>query len=161
MKNKKGQAVFEFIVFVPFFLLVLASMIVIGSAINGSINQQKAVRGYYYNRLFNNSHILDSGLLNQLKGEGIELAGILSIGWRDRMDGVTPVAPCYELPKLLVKGVAGDVCDEKPVDTERSQLIRLKTMYGVCANTYNLGSTGPIAPEPMAGGRTNGCLLLD
>ena len=47
-ERARGQALFEFIVFLPFLLFMLTIMFTVGNAINGSINQQKAVRRYFF-----------------------------------------------------------------------------------------------------------------
>jgi hypothetical protein len=48
--NQEGQAVFELLIFLPFLLFLYTIYYTAGNAINGSINQQKAVRGYFYSR---------------------------------------------------------------------------------------------------------------
>ncbi|MCY4523174.1 MAG: hypothetical protein OXB84_00400, partial [Halobacteriovoraceae bacterium] len=44
----KGQALIELLVFFPFLILLIIAMLKLASAINGSINQQKAVRSYFF-----------------------------------------------------------------------------------------------------------------
>ena len=44
--NRKGQAIFEFIIFLPILLILYGVLVSVSSAINGSINQQKATRGF-------------------------------------------------------------------------------------------------------------------
>ena len=48
LANEKGQAIFEFIVFVPFYVYLLTVLISFGNSLNASINQNKIIRGYYY-----------------------------------------------------------------------------------------------------------------
>ena len=49
--KQQGQALVEFIIFLPFMLMMYTVVITLGDAINGSINQQKATRAYFYYRL--------------------------------------------------------------------------------------------------------------
>ena len=51
--DNKGQAVFETMMFLPVLLFFVVYMTRTGNAINASINQQKATRGYTYYLLKN------------------------------------------------------------------------------------------------------------
>ncbi|MEK6626332.1 MAG: hypothetical protein AABY86_15285, partial [Bdellovibrionota bacterium] len=66
--NTRGQALFEFIIFAPLFLGLMSLMISISASINGGINQQKALRGYYYNVLKGNSIIESNFDIESLSG---------------------------------------------------------------------------------------------
>ena len=90
--KEKGQALIEFIIFLPFMLMMFMIVLTLGNAINGSINQQKAVRGYFYYRLQNNSQITR----RNVPSIGT-MMGHYMVGWADYIEGNAPVAPCYKL----------------------------------------------------------------
>lgn len=142
-KCEKGQAIFEFIVFLPFFLILLAILITMGGAINGSINQQKSTRGYFYYLVKNNSNLPPAEDLEPLKGV-ISATGMYSIGWRDQSIGGNPIGPCY---KILSFGMGGkgkpEACNEKINTAEQiSSFIKVFSVYGVCSTSYAVGSSG-------------------
>jgi hypothetical protein len=103
------------------------------SAINGSINQQKVTRAYFYYRAQNNSTI-------PKPGEGTTYLswtrfGMFFIGWKERFDGSdVPILPCYKL-SVPLKPADKDKCEEKYLKAT-SQFIRVGTVYGVCGATY-------------------------
>ena len=136
VKNKKGQSIFEFLVFVPFLLLMVQVFMNVGGAINGSINQQKVVRGYFYHKLKNSSFFPSKGDLNQLSG-GITTVGYSAFGWSEELvDGRTPKAPCYLLNSFI--GDPIDTCEEKPESGEaKSQYVRIYSVYGLCGGIFN------------------------
>ena len=57
LENSEGQAIFELILFMPFLVYFVTLLFTAGNSINGSINQQKAVRGYFYHLLKGNSNL--------------------------------------------------------------------------------------------------------
>ncbi|MEI8346210.1 MAG: hypothetical protein WCG27_02000, partial [Pseudomonadota bacterium] len=60
-KSQQGQSIFEFLIFFPFLLILFFSFSVVGGAINSSINQQKAARGYFFKMTRGNSRIPTAG----------------------------------------------------------------------------------------------------
>ncbi|MBP9673842.1 MAG: hypothetical protein KBD63_02005 [Bacteriovoracaceae bacterium] len=140
--QENGQALFEFIIFLPFMLLLYAILLSIGGAINGSLNQQKAVRGYFYSRIKHNSFLPTPTDLSELVVS--TKVGMSFIGWREYSDGLVPVAPCYKLMPLggaLSSGT--EKCDNTYSGNQRTtQFIRVKTAYGVCSATYRVYSGG-------------------
>jgi hypothetical protein len=97
-KTQRGQALVEFIIFLPFMLMMYTVVVSLGDAIHGSINQQKVTRSYFYYRLQNNSQISKpqrngSTLFN----DEWTSFGHTFIGWADYLDGKTPFLPCYKL----------------------------------------------------------------
>jgi len=138
--KQKGQALFEFILFVPFMLSVYTLTVSFTSAINGSINQQKATRGYFYARSLNNSYFPSREVLSSL--DGVQYAGQVVIGWKRVLDGRVPVAPCFKL-RSLVSSELSDQCEtEFDEGTTSTKYIRPKTMYGYCGATYFVGESG-------------------
>src|SRR5438874_2506988 len=95
MTDQKGQAIFELILFLPFLLFLYTIYYTAGNAINGSINQQKAVRGYFYNLMKNNSYVLTLSDLRSLQGNGTNQAGFFAIGWASKTQGKNRFAPCF------------------------------------------------------------------
>jgi hypothetical protein len=135
--NQKGQALFEMILFLPFLMFLYTIYYTAGNAISGSINQQKAVRGYFYTLVKGNSYIVT---LNELKsfrdGTGnITNVGFNSVGWDEHLVNQNPIAPCFKFLSLL-KNNSEEVCEEKQTEEGQSRFIRLFTYYGVCGATY-------------------------
>lgn len=134
VKNEKGQAIFEFVVFLPFMLMTYFLMISISNSINGSINQQKALRGFFYTLISNDSYIPRKLTISRLQGVGT--AGMEMVGWkRELNENDEPVAACWELKTPFAPSV-GDECEDKEVDGNSTQHIKVKTVYGVCGTTY-------------------------
>lgn len=158
--NEKGQAIFEFVIFIPFLLIFIATLVTVIGAVNGSINQVKATRNYFYMTANNNSMLPAYGLLKQLKNAGIGTVGIASIGWQVRSEGESSVAPCYKIGTFVGETPLGEECADKvDINDSISTFIKIKTMYGLCGATYDLsnGATPILAHEISAGGLS--CLL--
>ncbi len=151
MKKNKGQAIFEFIIFVPFMFLAYTVSINLMSAINGSINQQKVTRGYFYARLKGNSRAPNFGELAEMQTVGASYAGMLAIGWRDNpfADGETgsdvPKANCYKVASLFGQSIL-DTCEDKKDIGAPSSFVRVKTVYGICGASYLVDQNGQFAP---------------
>ena len=111
MKNKeRGQALIELIVFLPLMITLYSVIAGFASSINGSINQQKVTRAYFYYRIQNNSNIPGpkSG-----DWEAWSQFGMFYIGWKERFEGDSqPVMPCYKV-SIPFKDEPTDKCDEK------------------------------------------------
>ena len=135
INNKKGQAIFEMILFLPFLLFMYTIFYTAGNSINGSINQQKALRGYFYQVVKHNSYLINTSDLNAFSS--MKQVGFFSLGWSEKMDGKTPVANCFKFSSLLKNG-SSEECDTNvrdPADTSR--FVRIFTMYGVCGPIYS------------------------
>ncbi|MBY0516136.1 MAG: pilus assembly protein [Bacteriovoracaceae bacterium] len=134
--NQKGQALVEFIIFLPFMVMMYTVVVSLGDAIHGSINQQKATRAYFYFRMQNNSQISkpqrDGG---SLLNNSWNSFGHFFIGWANELqNGANPLAPCYRL-NLPFAAAAGDSCDQTYTDVT-TQFIRVETVYGACGATF-------------------------
>lgn len=133
--DKKGQAVFEFLIFLPFYMALYVITISISNSLNGSINQQKLTRGYFFARIKNNSMVPN---IDQINLRGVTSIGLVSLGWRKETVGGdgngVPIAACYKI-QALTKGSVNDRCDDKP-NGKTTQYIRIKTMFGLCGATY-------------------------
>src|SRR5665648_323680 len=99
MKKKlncqKGQALIELIVFLPLMITLYSVIGGFANAINGSINQQKVSRSYFYYRIQNNSTIpgIKSGDYQNWRK-----FGMFYIGWKERFENADqPVMPCYKI----------------------------------------------------------------
>ncbi len=131
IKSQKGQAVFEFIFFLPIILILYAIVVTLGSSINGSINQQKAARGYFYARVKNNSTVP--------KFEDTDSSwtrfGMTWIGWKEKFKsgGDSPLAPCY---KLQIPFDGADPGDCGTWNDTKPKFVRVQTVYGICGTTY-------------------------
>ncbi len=139
---QRGQALFEMLIFVPFIVLFLQLFMTVASSINGAINQQKAVRGYFYQLARNNSRLPTTSDLTRLAGFNLNFIGMSATGWMDKLaDGQVPVASCFHL-KALGKdsGALDQSCDDASTvaSSQRSNFIRLHTVYGVCSALFDL-----------------------
>lgn len=145
LKQDEGQALIELIIFLPLMFTLYTVISGFANAINGSINQQKIARAYFYYRVQNNSTIPrpDSG------GAHMQWSrfGMFYIGWKDYFKNETnPVMPCYRI-SIPLKSAPTDKCDERYTDTS-TLFIRVGTVYGMCGATYrNLNQRTILAPD--------------
>jgi hypothetical protein len=139
--DQSGQALFEFLAFIPLMLMLYSITITIGASINASINQQKIVRGYYYHLIQNSSAFPTKGiLLDSLNKVGAQRIGFFALGWKTRFEGSTPVSPCYKL-LTLSSANANETCEDRtppigPNGNPVTRFIRVKTAYGICGPSY-------------------------
>ncbi len=165
-KKNEGQALFEFIFFLPIMAAFLFLLFSVGNSINGSINQQKVSRSYFYARIKNNSMI---PLVESNQDMAVNLSfnsiGMFYIGWKERFntasngeDGI-PMAPCYKM-HVPLKNFEQE-CED--YDSQAINYIRVGTVYGACGATFvNVNSEMLRAP---AGGiidiisNVDGCLM--
>ena len=90
--NKKGQAMFEFVIFLPFVIVLFKMFLNIGGAINGSINQQKTLRGYFYHTLRGSSYFPSLKTLNS-SWKSFTEAGFYAIGFSETLVDDKPIKP--------------------------------------------------------------------
>lgn len=157
-KNQKGQSLFEFIIFMPLLVMLIGVFYSFGNSINMSINQQKAVRGYFYHLLKGNSYGVNYQDLKQLNDQGIKRVGMYAIGWRAREAnaGKDSFGSCMRVLNFL-SGDDGEECDgfDRPTDGS-SRFIRSFTAYGICIGQF-VESNGRfyISEDPSDAGRSN------
>ena len=140
--NHRGQAIFEFIIFLPIILIFYGVIVAVSSAINGSINQQKATRGFTYGLIKGNPTIPIRILVRTNFEDGdekVRLQGMFVHLYGDRLttgEPRQPYATCYQVPSYG-QGEA-EQCDDPITDPndKSSPLIRVKTAYGLCGATY-------------------------
>lgn len=152
--NQKGQAIFEMVLFLPFLVFLYSIYYTIGNSISGSINQQKAVRGYFYHLVKNNSYMSTAKDLYEFENtNSMKTVGFASVGWREKgsADGGSSFAPCFTFSSLL-NGNSSETCDGSDrEEDQKSRFIRIFTFYGVCGPVYtSTGSGGGMAIEPNA-----------
>lgn len=142
-KSQKGQALIELIIFLPLMFMLYSLISGFANAINGSINQQKVTRGYFYYRVQNNSTIPKPDDAYKSWGK----FGMFFIGWKEYFGaGSDPFLPCYRV-SVPLKASDSDKCEEKYTKTT-TQWIRVGTAYGVCGGTYvKLGNGVALAPD--------------
>ncbi len=131
--DEKGQAIFEFILFLPFFFILYVVLSSVAGAINGSINQQKVTRGYFYYVLKHNSFAPRRDELNGFQGRFNSLAGY-AFGHAVRLEGEQPVATCYQ-NAALTNISARENCEDRDT-TGPTKFIRLYTAFGVCTQSF-------------------------
>lgn len=148
IRNEKGQAIFELILFLPFLVFMVSIFYTIGNSISGSINQQKAVRNYFYFLVKNNSYINTAKEVELYATDnGMKSVGFAAVGWREKsISDRVSIAPCFTFSSMLKNSDSNEECD----GPERGQgstgptshFIRLFTFYGVCGPTYFLPAEG-------------------
>ena len=130
--NEKGQALMEFVLFLPFLLMMYSVTMSIANSINASINQQKVTRSYFYYRLQNNSSAPVAyrgeapAPFNRF-GQHVNL-------WGEREIGDVPLAACFKL-NIPLGNREEDSCEDS-YESSTTQYIRVGTVYGICGATY-------------------------
>ena len=161
-RREDGQALMEFVIFIPFLIGLLSLMFTVAGAINGSINQQKSARGYFYHTIKGNSTLPLSRTVMNLKSIGMKGIGMFSIGWTDEIiNGNQPVAPCYQVNSLMA-GELDDECKE-PYNhaDQKSRFIKVFTMYGVCGNFYYITNKGNYRHAVQEGSSNAACAITN
>ena len=134
----EGQANFELIVFMPFFIYLVTVLFNVGDSINASINQQKAARNYHFFLTKGNSTAPSMDDLAVYKKGGLDSGSMVATGWQDKSSGDSPLAPCFKFVSLF-GGSDDEKCDE-PVDTAaKSSFVKVFTVFGICGATYIKG----------------------
>lgn len=134
VRNEKGQALIELIIFLPLMFTVYALVNGFANAIYGSINQQKFTRNYLYYRTQNNSTIPrrpDNSL-------AWTKYGMYYVGWRERVIDEQPYQPCYRI-SIPITGAGSETCESTYTsdgDSPSTQFMRIGTVYGFCGATY-------------------------
>ncbi len=132
---ERGQALIELLIFLPLIVTLYSVISGFANSINGSINQQKVARAYFYNRIQNNSTIPGPKLVGE-SFSGWSLFSVFFIGWKDYFEGgVAPVMPCYKVSIPLKNGAAEEKC-EKEYGEPRTLWVRVGTVYGICGGSY-------------------------
>lgn len=133
--NQNGQALIELIIFLPLMFMFYSMIAGFANAINGSINQQKVTRAYFYYRVQNNGNVPKPTQTNDHLRWNV--FGMYFVGWMDKFaqgNSGTPMAPCYQITAPL-GNASTDTCDQgysKPT----THFIRVQTVYGICGATY-------------------------
>ena len=141
-----GQALLEFLVFVPLFLLLVLSVQAVGHAINASINQEKVTRGYFFFLVSHDSFWPDGGALAEFPS--LDLMSLDQVGWRERSgggNGRESFAGCFPQPTVFGGGNPGDRdCDDKPRpdDPRGLGMVRVYTSFGLCTATHQRDQGG-------------------
>ena len=136
--NQHGQALIELIIFLPLMFTLYSIISGFANAINGSINQQKVTRAYFYFRVQNNSTIP--------KPQGGPYTnwnqfGMFFVGWKDYFGaGDNPIMPCYKVT-IPMSGDDAGPC-EQPYSSQSTQFIRVGTVVGMCGATYTRSNAG-------------------
>lgn len=138
--NQSGQALFELIIFIPFLIFLYTIYSTAGDSISASINQQKAVRGYFYGLVMGNSYLNNPLELAEFTRFSVKTVGFSALGWREKgnANGTTAFAPCFKFSSILKNNNTNEECDSKEREEEgKSRFIRVFTFYGVCGPVYS------------------------
>jgi hypothetical protein len=138
LNGQEGQAIFELIIFVPFFLYLISVLITLGNSINGAINQQKAVRAYFFGTYRGNPTMPSKNNLEAFQRNAVESVGLIGFGWRmKRVGGDGSEAGCFKLPSVIGNDPHKDEnCEDTGPPKDSTGFIRLYTMFGVCSQNY-------------------------
>jgi hypothetical protein len=139
LKNQKGQSLIEFVLFLPFMMMIYSVIINVSGAINASLNQQKVTRAYFYYNMQNNSTIPKPRRNGPDPSDSWQKFGMQIMGWATELadssgDGGLPVAACFKFNLPLGTGEE-DNCEDA-YSGKATQYIRVGTVYGVCGATY-------------------------
>jgi hypothetical protein len=138
LNNENGQAIFEMIIFLPFLIFLYTIFYTVGNSISASINQQKAVRGYFYQLVKGNSYIVPATDLDlHVNTNNIHTVGFYALGWAEElMQGKNPIGNCFHFSSML-KNNSTEVCNSKVRDAiDASYFIRAFTAYGICGPVF-------------------------
>lgn len=156
-KNNSGQSIFEFMIFLPLMLILYSGLMSFGNSINGSINQQKIARSYFFSKTKGNSMVPRT---DDLAGKNWQSVGMFFIGWAESLSGGSvignPLAPCYKVQSFGADPTA-DKCNES-YNKETTQFIRPMTVFGLCTTTYYQQNQNWI-PSPPMGASYDGCII--
>ncbi|MCY4643110.1 MAG: hypothetical protein OXB88_00670 [Bacteriovoracales bacterium] len=160
--SSRGQAIFEFIIFLPIMLVFYGIIVSISSAINGSINQQKSTRGFLYSTIKGNPNIPIRELVQtNFQDSGVQIQGMMAQLYAEKLStqgNLRPYATCYKVP--LYGQDDGEACDDVTGANDSSPFIRIKTGYGLCGATYLTDQNGLIRIQYFLSGTNKGCLAL-
>ena len=160
VKKEEGQAVFEFLVFLPLLMFLLTVLITIGNSINGSINQQKATRRYFFYIIKGNSTLPRYDNLQKLHGYGHTRVGMSGIGWRGKSEGKTSFGTCYRFLDTFSDNQSDTGCGNPQIEDGKSNFVRIFTYFGVCGETYRADSGGiHFEPDYASRATRGGCLV--
>lgn len=147
LSNNKGQALFEFIAFMPFLLMLYSVTLTISNSLNASINQQKTTRSYFFYINQNDSRFPSA---DRNSAQPFSQFSMSIIGWAKEFEGQVPVAPCFEL-KAPIGDIEGDEC-AAAYSEDKTQFIRVGTVFGICGASYlKQGQSTLILPFRNAG----------
>lgn len=152
--KEDGQAIFEFLAFMPFLVFLFVVIVTIGNSINASINQQKFTRRYFYYLMKGNSFFPDHfDLNNYVNSAGAQMVGMTSIAYRAKADGSNSMAPCFR----FINAFSGDPSEscEKDAAGGVSNYVRVYTFYGACGATFTVDGSGNPVPGFNGTNQTN------
>ncbi len=127
MMDAKGQAMIEFIFFLPLFFLVYSFIQPYMQSVYASINQQKVTRHYFYYYLKNHSFFPKPEYDFHLS---LRSFGMTFIGFAGSFNNTQPIATCYKMMHA-----EEDNC-KKSYSKPETDFIRIATVYGACGATY-------------------------
>ncbi len=160
-REQRGQALMEFIVFIPFLIGFMSLLVTISSSINGSINQQKAARGYFFHILKGNSTVPLSRTVDSLRDEGATKVGMFAIIWGDkRKGGRQPVAACYKINSMFAGDLEGECDDPMDHSEQKSNYIKVFSVFGLCGNFYSLVPGTTYFQHNVQYGSTNSACVI-
>ena len=135
--DESGQSVFEFVIFIPFILYIVAVMMNAGNAINASINQQKATRGYAFRLLSGNSNVPTVTDLDIANGAGLVKTSTYIIGWGASKEGDVYHGACYKFPSMPGDGLSDSEDCKNPIPGQtKTAYVRAYTFFGICGESY-------------------------
>ena len=162
--NEKGQSLIEFLLFLPFMVMMYSVTQAISNSINASINQQKITRAYFYYRNHGNSTVPKPRREGSDPSTGWRVFGQEIMGWSVKLlNEKNPVAACFKF-NLPLGNEADDKCEDSYTKLT-TNFIRVQTVYGLCGATYTKDGTGQNISYPrgafVVGGEPRHCEILE
>ncbi len=175
--DQRGQALFEFILYLPVLIMMYFMISSIGNSINGSINQQKITRSYYFSRIKNNSYVPKPDWASNPEGYPSDWTefGMSVIGFKVNVfepgSSEEPEAACFQTPisdmpvdnsvQIASNNNAAKVFTDPGCDSsyseKRTPNIRVYTVFGICGATYSI-KRGHMFVEAQSGS-LEGCII--
>lgn len=160
LKEERGQAIFEMLIFMPILILMYTIIFNVGNALNIAINQQKVLRRYYYYLIKGNSLIPTQDDLQERK-ENLSRMGMSVVGYADQKesdeDNAPPIGSCFKF-NTIAAGSSDETCVDVSDDENETIFVRVYSAYGICGENYRKEqniwiptySAGPGNPDPKS-----------
>ena len=141
IKHQKGQALVEFLMLMPIVMALLWYMIQVNMAINVSVVNQKHLRTWLFQKMFNHSGgPADGAGIKDFESEK-RSAFYIGVTKDPFQDTGKPDAPVIKLGTGTNPDAIDDP-DEIPLDKLR-QNVRIRSAIGICTHRKTIPNTSP------------------
>lgn len=131
--ESKGQALIEFILFLPLLIGIYSFVKGYAQSIFSSINQQKIIRSYFYYRIQNSSMFPVPATIQGVY-QNWNYFSVFFIGWMDYNYQDYPIMSCYK-PDIFFNAGENELCQES-YSEKVTPWVKVGSVYGVCGASY-------------------------